>query len=314
MGYTTELMKEALSTWLDKDKVYVSGMDTLPFLLHHCILEIRFDRRFEDCVVSGYTFKKLKQSKLFSVNKSGRPVYTFIKRAYRDNRPRNAFGAPTVSPRWLGKPYRTMLCTLDMTLLKSDAGRISLGFREPSKWSSSSRIGNTITVWDILWQDWRCIPVDGNLEVLSLIPTSIFPGVLQGGNIGPYRRRIIEEQRKICWRLIGGNFSSMKPRQKIKYMDGEIDLGIQAQQKQLLDSLNKEIKENLKPKRRVVQKKIEPEQDELVEQEKQETFQSNGLHHQPQEQKEPEDDDDNTLSNTIRKAISNSNSNEPVQD
>ena len=43
----------------------------------------------------------------------------------------------------------------------------------------------------------------------------------------------------------------MKPRQKITYMDGGIDLGIQAQ---LLDSLNKEIKENLKPKRRVVQK------------------------------------------------------------
>lgn len=314
MGYITELMKEALSTWLDEDKVYVSGMDTLPFLLHHCVLEIRFDRRFEGCLVSGYTFKKLKQAKLFSVNKSGRSVYTFIKRAYRDNRPRNAFGAPTVSPRWLGKPYRTMLCTLDMTFLKSDAGRISLGFREPSKWSRGSRIGNTITVWDILWQDWRCIPVDGNLEVLSVIPTSIFPGVLRGGRIGPYRRRIIEEQRKICWRLIGGNFSSMKPRQKITYMDGGIDLGIQAQQKQLLDSLNKEIKENLKPKRRIIQKKVEPEQDEFVEQEEQAPNQQKESQKNTQEQKEPEDDDDNTLSNTIRKAISNSNSNEPVQD
>ena len=96
-------------------------------------------------------------------------------------------------------------------------------------------------------------------------------------------------------------------------MDGGIDLGIQAQQKQLLDSLNKEIKENLKPKRRIIQKKVEPEQDEFAEREEQEPNQQKESQKNTQEQKDPEDDD-NTLSNTIRKAIFKSNSNEPVQD
>ena len=63
MGYTTELMKEALSTWLDKDKVYVSGMDTLPFLLHHCVLEIRFDRRFEKLCCKWLHIQKTQTSK-----------------------------------------------------------------------------------------------------------------------------------------------------------------------------------------------------------------------------------------------------------
>jgi hypothetical protein len=68
---------------------------------------------------------------------------------------------------------RRMLCTLDEKLLNSDLGKQILNFKPPRyspPYSAESK--GLLTVWDILMQDWRSIPVDA-CEVVMAIPTKI---------------------------------------------------------------------------------------------------------------------------------------------
>lgn len=68
-------------------------------------------------------------------------------------------------------PTRRMLCTLDSILLNSDAGKNLLNFRIPTKpprYNAAAR--GLLTVWDIIMQDYRNIPVDA-VEVVTVIPT-----------------------------------------------------------------------------------------------------------------------------------------------
>jgi hypothetical protein len=74
--------------------------------------------------------------------------------------------------RIVGKPStRRMLATLDAELLNSTLGKEILNFKPPSKspaYNAESK--GLLTVWDILFQDWRNIPVNAT-TVVSSVPT-----------------------------------------------------------------------------------------------------------------------------------------------
>jgi hypothetical protein len=65
-----------------------------------------------------------------------------------------------------------MLCTRDMRILNSELGKLSFNFNLPSKappYNAFSK--NLLTVFDIIFQDWRNIPVE-NTMVIMAIPTN----------------------------------------------------------------------------------------------------------------------------------------------
>ena len=74
--------------------------------------------------------------------------------------------------RVVGKPAtRRMLATKDVELLNSKEGLKILNFKAPMQsppYNAASK--GLLTVWDILFQDWRNIPVNA-ATVVSMIPT-----------------------------------------------------------------------------------------------------------------------------------------------
>lgn len=64
-----------------------------------------------------------------------------------------------------------MLATLDSQLLNSTLGKEVLNFKPPVKYPPyDAESKGLLTVWDLLFQDWRNIPVDST-EVVSSVPT-----------------------------------------------------------------------------------------------------------------------------------------------
>lgn len=68
-------------------------------------------------------------------------------------------------------PHRRMLCTLDPVILNSELGLKILNFKEPfTSPPYDAKSKNLLTVWDIIMQDWRNIPVE-NTNVIATVPT-----------------------------------------------------------------------------------------------------------------------------------------------
>ena len=66
---------------------------------------------------------------------------------------------------------RRMLATLDFELLNSTLGKEVLNFKPPMQtphYNAASK--GLLTVWDILFQDWRNIPVESSV-VVTAVPT-----------------------------------------------------------------------------------------------------------------------------------------------
>lgn len=72
----------------------------------------------------------------------------------------------------VGRPAtRRMLATLDAELLNSTLGKEILNFKppvDPPPYNPESK--GLLTVWDIIFQDWRNIPVS-SATVVSSVPT-----------------------------------------------------------------------------------------------------------------------------------------------
>jgi hypothetical protein len=69
-------------------------------------------------------------------------------------------------------PTRRMLCTRDMRILESELGRIAFNYTTPTgslPYDATSK--NLLTVFDIIYQDWRSIPVE-SVAVLVAVPTN----------------------------------------------------------------------------------------------------------------------------------------------
>ncbi len=71
-----------------------------------------------------------------------------------------------------GRPLgRRMLCTLDATLLDSQLGKEVFHFKPPTTSPPyDANAKNLVVVWDILYQDWRAIPIE-SCEVVTATPT-----------------------------------------------------------------------------------------------------------------------------------------------
>lgn len=75
---------------------------------------------------------------------------------------------------WTSSPTRRMLCTLSGFLLNSDFGIKTLNFKRAKHSPSyNATTKNLITVWDVMMQDWRNIPID-SVKILNSIPEKDF--------------------------------------------------------------------------------------------------------------------------------------------
>lgn len=103
----------------------------------------------------------------------------FVRRRFRQNRP----------------PVRRMLCTLDMELLNSTNGRLSLNYRPSSNvLPYNANAKNLLPVWDIFMQDWRMV----NMDDCNLITTI---------------------KKEEFWNYFNNTLLPMSPQQKLQYMD-----------------------------------------------------------------------------------------------
>ena len=69
-------------------------------------------------------------------------------------------------------PTRRMLCTRDMRLLNSSQGRMVFNFLPPIKSAPyDAKSKNLLPVFDIIFQDWRNIPVENTMVVMA-VPTN----------------------------------------------------------------------------------------------------------------------------------------------
>lgn len=69
-------------------------------------------------------------------------------------------------------PTRRMLCTRDMRILTSELGRMTFNFTLPTKSPPyDPKTKNLLTVFDIIFQDWRNIPVESVMVVMA-VPTN----------------------------------------------------------------------------------------------------------------------------------------------
>ena len=98
---------------------------------------------------------------------------------------------------------RRMLCTTNWSLLNSIPGNATLHFRSPSgppPYNASQY--NLITVWDILYQDFRNINLDGFSEsnILAVMPTRN------------------KEEIIAFWQYFADNILNMSAAQKMKFM------------------------------------------------------------------------------------------------
>lgn len=103
-------------------------------------------------------------------------------------------------PKWGWPAGRRMLCTLDLKLLLSLPGRITLNYKVPTHPPPYvAKEHNLIVVFDIFWQDWRAIPVDSVL-VVSMVKTTNK-----------------KEQEKF-WEYFRARFQEMSAADKINFM------------------------------------------------------------------------------------------------
>jgi len=66
---------------------------------------------------------------------------------------------------------RRMLCTLDRAILQSPMGKQILHFRPPTQSPAYNAASyGLLTVWDIIQQDWRNIPVEA-VDVVASVTT-----------------------------------------------------------------------------------------------------------------------------------------------
>ena len=76
-------------------------------------------------------------------------------------------------------PSRRMLCTNSRMLLDNIESKIALRFRAPmGSLPYNADAKGLITVWDIMWADWRHISVESH-DVISIMPVRTDEEILQ---------------------------------------------------------------------------------------------------------------------------------------
>lgn len=109
--------------------------------------------------------------------------------------------------------YRRMLCTNDLSLLNSKAGRAALHYRTPTgtlAYNPASK--NLICTWDIFRQDFRMVPCE-SVDVVSRIPTSEERNILVRFLRGKY-----EEKHDVFWEYFNTVLSKLSKEQKLEFL------------------------------------------------------------------------------------------------
>lgn len=99
------------------------------------------------------------------------------------------------------QPHRRILCTLDRNLLNSLPGRVSLNFTNPvypPPYPTAAY--NLVTTWDIMWQDWRNVPVE-SLDIVTVIPSHT------------------KGQQNVFWAYFSAFLSKLSPQDKKAFMN-----------------------------------------------------------------------------------------------
>lgn len=97
---------------------------------------------------------------------------------------------------------RRFLGTLDKNLLLSLPGRLTLNYQVPTHLPAYNPVQhNVIFTWDLMWQDWRAIPVEAT-TVIAAHPT-----------------HTQVEQEKF-WRWFNAYLAKMSAADKLRFMRG----------------------------------------------------------------------------------------------
>lgn len=106
------------------------------------------------------------------------------------------FSRRHIKPGW--NIARRMLVTNDRQILNSAPGRIALHFKPPRQAPAYNwRTRNLACGWDLLWQEYRMIPVE-SCDVVTIMPTKP------------------EEQ---FWNYFNIYLQSMSPTEKVAFMN-----------------------------------------------------------------------------------------------
>lgn len=207
-------------------------------LLGHAILEITYRRAFKPRLVADTrrrTARARGERGRFLPGSAGRAAYRY---QYRDTRQRSRV---PVSPGWLGAPIRRMLVTRDFWML-NDWGGPLFGY-VPPEGGLPTGSSDVLVVWDCLWHDWRRIDLNQPITVVSVLPTSMYPGVSQGRPRGEEAIRMLEAERDVVNRIYEANFHN-KGSALFRYMDNGHNMGLQQQEeaarKQWFDKWDRE--------------------------------------------------------------------------
>ena len=96
--------------------------------------------------------------------------------------------------------FRRMLCTLDMNLLNSIAGRVAFNYINPVMPPAYNvKAYKLVTVYDLLWQSWRNIPFQ-LVNVINVLPSHN------------------KKQQDEFWGLFEAQFKKMSSQDKINFM------------------------------------------------------------------------------------------------
>lgn len=102
-------------------------------------------------------------------------------------------------PNW--NIVRRMLCTNDRNLLLSLPGRLTLKYRPPWNFPPyDAKEHNLVVAYDIMWLDYRAIPVEG-VQIVSAMPTHN------------------KKDQEIFWEYFTWKYLNMASNEKEKFMN-----------------------------------------------------------------------------------------------
>lgn len=210
--------------------------------------------------ITAYTSKDVRM-----LARTGIVVVKFLRR----ERPRRQ--RPEAGPDWDGGMFRVMICTLCPTILFSPSGVIGMNFRRIQKgkrrtFRTRAVNSNIVTVWDVLWQNWRCIPIDhishvdytkigsrfDDNELISLIK--------QVKQTHPeYTYNLYDTPVELFFNVFSNEYSKIGPAEKYKIMDNKTNKrpSICKLYEVALENYKKQLQQILKGKK--VQKPVQNE-------------------------------------------------------
>lgn len=174
-------------------------------------------------------------------------------------------------PEWAGGMFRVMICTLCPTILFSPSGVIGMNFRRIQKgkrrtYRTKAVASNVVTVWDVLWQNWRCIKIDHILNMdytkigSKFDDTELISLIKQVKLSHPeYTYNLYDTPVELFFNVFSNEYRNLGPSEKYKIMDSKTNKrpSICKLYEVALDNYKKQLNQILKGK--TVQKPIQNE-------------------------------------------------------